>query len=386
MKMKIVYVYPILAHLAGTERVITDKMNYLADNAGYEVYLLTYEQGSHRLSFPLSSKIRHVDLDVRFFPLYNYNRFTRWYKELVLRKLLRKKFNFFIGEISPDIVIAPTYYVDAISIIAECPGNFVRILESHIDKRFILANDPVNNRGFLKRIRTSLEQCIGTRYSRRFDLLVALSQNDADDWSKYLKTTVIPNVVHLQEGGVYSQLVNKRVIFAGRLMEQKGIFDLLKIWEMIHRLHPDWYLDLYGEGELRERVVLKATQQQINLRVHEPTDDILKEFCESSIFILTSLYEPFGLVLVEAMSCGLPVVSFDCPYGPSNIIHDGEDGFLIPDRDISLFVKRVCELMESFELRKKMGRKGIQSSKRYSQDEIMPQWINLFNNLIEKKS
>lgn len=382
--MKIVYVYPILASLAGTERVLTDKMNYLADNAGYEVYLLTYEQGNHRPSFPLSSKIRHVDLDVRFFPLYKYNRFARWYKELTQRRLLRKKFNDFIREISPDIVIASTYFVEAISIIAECPGNFVRILESHIDKRYILANDPVNNRGLFKRVRASIELYLETRYSRRFDLLVALSQHDADDWSKYLKTTVIPNVVHLQKTGVYSQLVNKRVVFAGRFMEQKGIFDLLKIWEMVHGQHPDWYLDLYGEGKLREQFVLKATQQQINIRVHEPTDDILKEFCESSIFVLTSLYEPFGLVLVEAMSCGLPVVSFDCPYGPSSIIHDGEDGFLIPNRDMSLFVKRLCELMESSELREKMGRKGIQSSKRYSQEEIMPKWINLFNNLIEK--
>ena len=382
--MKIVYVYPILASLAGTERVLTDKMNYLADNAGYEVYLLTYEQGNHRPSFPLSSKIRHVDLDVRFFPLYKYNRFARWYKELTQRRLLRKKFNDFIREISPDIVIASTYFVEAISIIAECPGNFVRILESHIDKRYILANDPVNNRGLFKRVRASIELYLETRYSRRFDLLVALSQHDADDWSKYLKTTVIPNVVHLQKTGVYSQLVNKRVVFAGRFMEQKGIFDLLKIWEMVHGQHPDWYLDLYGEGKLREQFVLKATQQQINIRVHEPTDDILKEFCESSIFVLTSLYEPFGLVLVEAMSCGLPVVSFDCPYGPSSIIHDGEDGFLIPNRDMSLFVKRLCELMESSELREKMGRKGIQSSKRYSQEEIMPKWINLFYNLIEK--
>ena len=97
---------------------------------------------------------------------------------------------------------------------------------------------------------------------------------------------------------------------------------------------------------------------------------------------MTSLFEPFGLVLPEAMSCGLSVVAFDCPYGPADIITDGVDGFLIKNRDIQGFADRVCQLIENEELRHQMGQNGIVSSQRYRADVIMPKWINLFENLL----
>ena len=101
----------------------------------------------------------------------------------------------------------------------------------------------------------------------------------------------------------------------------------------------------------------------------------------SSVFVMTSLYEPFGLVIPEAMSCGLPVVSYDSPYGPAGIISDGEDGFLIPMHDIQAFANRLCQLMGDEELRKEMGHRAIESSQRFSADKIMPMWKKLFEQL-----
>ena len=98
---------------------------------------------------------------------------------------------------------------------------------------------------------------------------------------------------------------------------------------------------------------------------------------------MTSAYEPFGLVLPEAMSCGIPVVAFDCPYGPSDIITDGKDGFLIRNNDIHDFAEKVCLLMDKPDLRKKMGKAGIVSSRRYEAKLIMPQWVQLFQSLKE---
>ena len=98
---------------------------------------------------------------------------------------------------------------------------------------------------------------------------------------------------------------------------------------------------------------------------------------------MTSRYEPFGLVLPEAMSCGLPVIAFNCPYGPADIITDGQDGFLVKNRDINAFAEKVCLLIENPELRKTMGQAGIYSSKRYDVSSIMPMWKELFKQLVE---
>ena len=129
----------------------------------------------------------------------------------------------------------------------------------------------------------------------------------------------------------------------------------------------------------------KIKQLDINIRVNDGTPDIFDRYCDSSIFILTSVYEPFGLVLPEAMSCGLPVVSFDCDYGPREIITDGVDGYLVPLGNVEMFADRVCQLIENPLLRQKMGQAGILSSKRFSPEIIMPQWDKLFKRITSNK-
>ena len=123
----------------------------------------------------------------------------------------------------------------------------------------------------------------------------------------------------------------------------------------------------------------------INIVIHRPESTILQRYCESSILLLTSVYEPFGLVMPEAMSCGLPVVAFDCPYGPADIITDGVDGFLVKNRDINEFANRVCQLIEDKDLRVRMGLAGVKSSQRYRADVIMPKWKELFERLCQKE-
>ena len=115
--------------------------------------------------------------------------------------------------------------------------------------------------------------------------------------------------------------------------------------------------------------------------VLQSTPHIFQVYQQCSFLISTSLFEPFGLVIPEAMSCGLPVVAFDCPYGPADIITDGVDGFLIKQRDVNFFSQRVCQLIESHDLRVQMGQNGIISSRRYNTSDIMSRWIQLFEQL-----
>ena len=160
----------------------------------------------------------------------------------------------------------------------------------------------------------------------------------------------------------------------------------MQLYQRIHLVHPEWQLDMYGSGELQEKLTEEVRRLDANIYLNNQTQNIFEKYLESSILVLTSYYEPFGLVMPEAMSCGLPVVAFDCPYGPADIIiiTDKKDGFLVKSRDIDLYVKRLSELMDSSDLRCKMGHNARMSSQRFMGNNIMPQWEQLFRELLEK--
>lgn len=379
--MKLVFVYPNLTQKAGTERVIIDKVNYLAEKHGYEIALLTYEHGSHPIGYPISPKVIHIDFNIRFHLLYKYNRISRLVKKVKQIKTLQKQYNAFIEEFCPDIVTTVTYYVEALRIVSKCPTKYKRILESHVDRNFLLSNDPTTKKDIITRMRLLYESWGVNHYAKKFDLLVALTQQDADNWSKFLKTTVITNMIHTNVNRKYSDLKNKRIIFAGRYSKEKGLSELYKIWELVYQDHSDWHLDLYGSGPLHDTLEAKAKELNMNIHVNESSNNIFEKYQESSIFVLCSVFEAFGLVIPEAMSCRLPVVSFDCPFGPRQIITDGKDGFLIPNRDVHLFATRLFELIESEELRKNMGEEAVLTAQRFSAEHIIPQWTSLYEKL-----
>ena len=380
--MKIVYVYPKFTALAGTERVLIDKMNYLSTQKDIDVYVVTHDQGSHSFAFPLASSINHIDLNICFYQLYKYNYFKRFFKWLKYRRLLHNNFVHLIASIDPDIVVAMTYYPNIMSLINACPGHFIKILESHIDKRYLHSNDPIIKNDYIKKSLSKCKMEYLTHEACKFDLLVSLHQKDAEEWSRYLKTRVIINIVHLNDTGQYSNRESKHIIFVGRYTVQKGIPDLFRIWKIVFQKHPDWHLDLYGDGDNREIPYTEEYWNNNNIHVHPSDSNIFLRYIESSIFVLTSLYEPFGLVIPEAMSCGLPVIAFDCPSGPAQIIDDGVDGFLIKNRNVDEFADKVSLLIETPTLRYKMGESAILSSQKYSAEQIMPQWLNLFYELM----
>ena len=229
-------------------------------------------------------------------------------------------------------------------------------------------------------------KCNQLRQVSKTSALVALTNGDAKDWKSIKEAVVIPNLVHLNPYDTVSDCENKHIIFVGRISNQKGIHSLLHIWHGVHQLHKDWILDIYGEKEQceSETFLHEYSLEAENIVVHGPTNNIFKEYLQSSILILTSEYEPFGLVLLEAMSCGLPVVSFDCPYGPRCIIKDGVDGFLISPKDYNDYINKICLLIDNPDLRKKMGMIAKINSQRFSADNIMPKWVDFFRKIVDK--
>ena len=211
--------------------------------------------------------------------------------------------------------------------------------------------------------------------------IVALTERDALDWCKiHHNVKVIPNVVNLNKEAV-STLDNKRVIWVGRYVPQKRPLEMIEIWKSVYPKYPDWHLDMYGDGELRSLLVETAASIGMNIHINAPTSSIIERYRDSSILVSTSLFEPFGLVIPEAMSCGLPVVAYNCTYGPASIITNGINGFLVNMNDREAMICKISLLISNAFLRKSMGKEALLSSSQYSADKIMPLWKRLFASL-----
>ena len=371
--MKLLYVDNALAIHGGIERVLTDKLNWLVEYGGCDVCLLTANQGNHPIVFPLSAKVEFHDLGIMFHHVYNYSGWKRCRLFFKLHQLFRQRMSAQIQAFSPDVIICTR--LDFVGDVIKVSGNIPVVYESH--ESYIVDEFE----------RNSWQRKLLVKYwyhtLKKIQMIVSLTQRDALDWKKINPhVEVIPNVVHLNDSGICSDCSSKNAIFVGRYSYQKDLQSLLRIWGIVSQRHPDWQLHVYGGyGTEKDMILSEIKKMNANVMVHESTSDIMEKYKESSILLLTSRYEPFGLVLPEAMSCGLPVVAFDCPYGPRDIIHDGVDGFLVENRDLELFAEKVCLLMDNPDLRLKMGKEGIKSSSRYKDKIVMPIWIKLFQSL-----
>ena len=371
--MKILYLIDTIAIWGGLERIVVEKVNYLAENYDYDMHIVTSDQGSHPIPYPLSPKVTYKDLGIQFHQQYSFHGLYRLFKKVYLNRLYKKRLKCYIQDVRPDIVVSVrSKFINAI---VKAKGLVPLVFESHSSYKGQIEIKP----DFWAKVKT--EHLISS--VKNAQLVVALTEGDASEWRKINpKVCVIPNIVHLNETGNYSDCESESVIFVVRFSKQKNIKSLLEIWEIVHERKPNWQLHIYGGyGEEQDSLLPIIKEMNANIFVHEPTSDIMNKYKESSILVLTSVYEPFGLVLPEAMSCGIPVVAFDCPYGPSDIITDGSDGFVIKNHDIQSFAEKVCLLMDNPDLRKEMGQAGIVSSRRYEAKLIMPQWKELFEQL-----
>ena len=373
--MKVMYVCKIFAEWGGLERVWTDKMNALTRLSGYEVLLVTTEQGTHPFPFSLSSAIVHRDLAVPFTSQYRHRGIKRWCLKWQNIRLFRERLKALLEETKPDLLVSnASVYADMLvrwkrqtPLVVECHGIYDRPFH-------MLPMTP------LRRLQAWLHR----RAVSKANAVVALTRQDADRWRQCTPNVyVIPDMVHVNTSDDTCDSSAKRIIFAGRADAQKGFSYLARVWSIVSQRHPDWQLHVYGEGFNHAQGVTEELKGE-RLFLHGRTDRIFDCYKSSSILILTSVYEPFGLVMPEAMSCGLPVVSFNCPYGPAAIIADGEDGFLVECFNVEAFADKLSQLMADENLRRQMGRQAKIAARRYTQDKVLPQWLALYEKLTTK--
>ena len=371
-----------MTNLAGIERILTCKMNYLSEKPDHSIFLLTYEQSNQALSFQISEKISYQPIDA---PIPQREGLTLygWIKAYSsARKKFKHQFYNVLRIIHPDIVICTGYAYPVLDIIIDTSRqiNAKIIVESHVKGDTVSMKKYIFNHSLAYLF--SFWDSYILKKVKKADCIVTLTQEDKDFWKPYTKRLeVIPNILTITPKRVIDYRT-KRIIAAGRYVHQKGFDMLLEAWHLINKNVNDWHLYIYGNENRKpyQRIVDKYGMND-NTHLMGATKDIAEEFSKSSIFVLSSRFEGFGLVLAEAMSCGLPCISFDCPYGPRDIITDKEDGILVENGNIEALSKAIEQLMNDEDVRQSMGEKALINVARYDSSNIMNRWEELFSSL-----
>ena len=392
--MKIAYCLFGTYTVGGIERTTTVKANWLAQH-GHDLYLITTGHNGRPSYYSLEPNIKHIDLDINyimpgasFITQYRGNRSKPKLHEQRLRELLLK--------LRPDITIAAGWH--EAGFLHRIEDGSAKIVEHHNFlyapiARFPTFYDKNNKLPLLSRLKYwlrtqwSLQAVRQQRYhDQRYDRLVVLTEEDKALCSHCPNASVIYNPRTI-ESDVVSPLTNKIILATGRLTGQKNFTELVHIWGMIAKEYPDWKLYIVGDGESKEEIkeAIRSVGIEDQVELLPFSNNIQEHYLSASIFAMPSTYEGFGLVLVEAETCGLPVVSYACPCGPRDIIRHGEDGFLVNPGDKKAFAQHLRQLIESEELRQAMGRAARANSERFALDVIMKQWEQLFEELRPKR-
>jgi glycosyltransferase involved in cell wall biosynthesis len=385
-KKKIVYLLPGgLFNSGGMERAVIIKANYLADIAGYDVSIVTTEQMGRPVFYPLSEKVSLYHLDIGIHENFGKESYpqkvvSRYFKT----KEYKRKLSALLNKLKPDITISTlgldigfiNRLKDGSLKIGELhfPGNFRQLMANKLSKDFIS--------NYVAKLRTQELK----RKCAQLNRLVVLTQEERDSWKQKENISVIPNPLPFYPK-VQASLMNKQAIAVGRLAYEKGFDLLIDAWQLVSKKHPDWKLNLFGDGnqkqDLLQRIADKGLEEVI--KIHEPVDDIQSRYQEHDLLVFPSRYlDALPMVLIEAMASGLPLASFNSPCGPKDLIRDGVNGFLVQTGDITTLSEKIIALIESPALRRSMGKAAGESSIAYKLETVMPQWIHLFE-MIDKK-
>lgn len=377
--LKIVYCTPALYMAGGVERVLTLKANYFADHYGYDITIVLTEGKNKPLFYPLSDKIKVVNLDIDFEELWTCSFLKKVIVYLQKQRIFRKRLTAELMRLRPDITIS--LLRREINFLSSVKDGSKKIGELHVN-RANYRNFEAGEANAIKNLFAKLWMRNLVFHLKRLDRFVVLTEEDKVSWTELNNVIVIPDPLAFTIDEV-SPLANKRVMAVGRYVYQKGFDLLLQAWAKIEKQHSDWELVVYGMGDRDsyDQIIDDLHIDRSRCHLYGSTPDIKKEYLNSSLFVFSSRFEGFGMVLIEAMACGLPVVSFDCPCGPKDIVRHEEDGLLVPSGDTDSLAGAMHKLMSDDGLRKDMASKAIINVRRYQLDEIAQRWKTLFNSL-----
>lgn len=341
------------------QRIVADKANTFAAR-GYDVSILCTNADEQPVIYKLSPSVKYCEIQ----PLKGLSYFFSY------RKLLKKHIN----AIRPDIIIMCDNGLKSFLLPYIAPKKYKLVYEMHGSKYIW---DATVKSPLLRKCMYRFMDYSGAA----FDSFVVLTESARKEWPQQ-NITVLPNYVWF-EADVQSALTAKIAITVGRHVPEKGYDRLLAAWKIVSVKYPDWQLHIYGDDNIDYNVKQIAAGLAVESSVQfvKPVKNIQEAYKFSSICLMASRYEGFGMALVEAMACGVPCVAFDCPVGPRDIIDDGKNGFLVKDDDITAFANAIIRLIEDDKLREVMGNNAVVSTKKYSKDILIARWERLFKSL-----
>lgn len=375
--MKIVYLIHSTYNPGGMERVLLNKVTWLVGKMGWEVTVVTTDQHERASFYPFPEGVKMIDLGVN----YSEDNGKPFLKKLMgflkRRRLHKKRMTEVLAQVKPDVV--DCFYPGECSFVPGLKDDSKKVMELHQSKLFHHQYNRSGLMGLADKYRAMMDE----RLVRKFDRFVVLTEEDAKMWGEMPNIRVIPNAANFI-AQKYSGCSEKRVIAVGRLDYQKSFDRLILVWEKVHEKMPDWRLDIFGQGEWKAMLqgMIDERGLQDCVRLNGPTKDIGKEYAESSMLVMSSHYEGFPMVMIEAMACGLPAVCFDFKCGPRDIIVEGENGLIVPDGDVEGLAEAMIRLMKDEELRKRMGENAKKVVETYSEEKVMRKWVSLYEEIV----
>lgn len=362
--MKLLYITNGITGSGGLERVLAVKASILAEQFGYEIHILSLNEDDKVPFFTFSPKIVRHSVAVFGNPL-NY---IKAYKNGIQQK---------VKEIEPDIISVCDDGLKGFLIPRILRKQIPIIYERHVSQL-------IENAQEHRIIRLLFSKCkfyLMNYLAKSFDRFIVLTDGNIKEWNLD-NIRVIPNPLPFYPDSP-STVHHRKVIAVGKQGFQKAYDLLLESWAKLPQELKNWELHIYGKKDESLQLPQLADRLGIASQVffHDPAKDIEAKFLDSSVFVLSSRFEGFGMVLIEAMACGLPVVSFACPYGPSDIITNGIDGFLVENGNTEDLARHLTSLMNDELLRRCFGTQGRRNSRRYLPEVILKEWDKLFNEL-----
>ena len=378
-KHKIVYCTPALYMAGGVERVLTLKANYFAEHFGYDITIILTDGKGKPFFYPLSEKVKVIHLDINFEELWTCSFVKKIFVYLKKQRQFRKRLKEELMRLRPDITVS--LLRREVNFLSSIKDGSKKMGELHVN-RANYRNFEANEANFVKNLFAKLWMRSLVSKLKRLDQFVVLTEEDRQAWPELSNVCVIPDPLSF-EPTRQSPLTERQVIAVGRYVYQKGFDLLLQAWSRVEKACPEWQLSIYGMGERApyEQQAAALGLDMSRCHLESTTPDIQAAYCRSSLFVFSSRFEGFGMVLVEAMACGLPVVSFDCPCGPKDIITDGEDGLLVPSGEVGQLADALIRMMQSEELRREMASHALENVKRYRLDVLAEKWRQLFDHL-----
>lgn len=368
--MKIIFSTDQIYLHGGLEKVMAQKANYFADVLKHEVFILTTEQNNKPACYQLSSKIKLIDIAV------NYSRKKSFFHFINLIKIPKhyKNWRKTIKKINPNVVIVCNHAFDFYWV-PFFNSEFKSIKEFHSSRYFL--EQARENNSFLNNIKNILNDFFESKYNN-----IVLLNNDEKPFYKTKNTFIIGNPIEFSIKR--ASLKNKKAIAAGRIVPVKGFENLIKTWALVFENEPTWQLDIYGEGNLKYinslQILINSENLQNNIFIKPASNDLIATMTDYSMYILTSQTECFPMVLLEALSVGLPIITFDCPTGPRNIITNNEDGFIVENQNCKQLADKIVYLIENENLRIVFGNNAKKNIEKFSVEFAMNKWVKLLES------